>query len=196
VPTARASSSISTSSRARPPRSAAWWTNSRAFALDLPDRPLPAFVDRGLIGQVLTNLLQNAADAIDARAERAERDGAAPPPRRIAVTVEEGARTMRLTVEDNGIGLPRENRDRLTDPYVTTRAKGTGLGLAIVKKIVEQHGGKLVLGDAGGVDGMDGARITVRLPKVAGRAAAAAPGGPAAETPSEARIRGRAGEAA
>ena len=132
----------------------------------------------------------------------------AAPPRRIAVTLEEGARTLRLTVEDNGVGLPREGRDRLTDPYVTTRAKGTGLGLAIVKKIVEQHGGKLVLGDASGADGMDGARITVRLPKVAGRAAAAAASGaPAADTTAangetttgarrEPSIRGRAGEAA
>jgi two-component system nitrogen regulation sensor histidine kinase NtrY len=171
-----------------------------AYALSLPDRPLPAFVDRGLIGQVLTNLLQNAADAVDARAERAERGGVEPPPApRIAVTLEEGARTLRLTVEDNGIGLPRENRERLTDPYVTTRAKGTGLGLAIVKKIVEQHGGKLVLGDAGGADGMDGARIAVRLPKVAGRAAAAsaaAPGEASDEASAEARIGGRAGEAA
>jgi two-component system nitrogen regulation sensor histidine kinase NtrY len=150
------------------------------YALSLPDRPLPAVVDRGLIGQVLTNLLQNATDAIDARAER---DGEAAPPGRIAVTLEEGARTLRLTVEDNGVGLPPENRERLTDPYVTTRAKGTGLGLAIVKKIVEQHSGKLVLGDAGGIDGMDGARVTVRLPKAAGRATLA---------PAE----GRAGEAA
>ena len=66
-----------------------------------------------------------------------------------------------------GIGLPEENRDRLTDPYVTTRAKGTGLGLAIVRKIVEQHGGELILANATEPDeqtGLDGARVTVRLP--------------------------------
>jgi len=50
-------------------------------------------------------------------------------------------------VEDNGKGLPQQERERLTEPYVTTRAKGTGLGLAIVKKIMEEHGGELVLED-------------------------------------------------
>jgi two-component system nitrogen regulation sensor histidine kinase NtrY len=55
-----------------------------------------------------------------------------------------------VTVTDNGIGLPVESRERLTEPYVTTRARGTGLGLAIVKKIVEDHGGTLELGDAPG----------------------------------------------
>ena len=57
-----------------------------------------------------------------------------------------------LAVDDNGRGLPRQGRERLTDPYVTTRVKGTGLGLAIVKKIMDDHGGKLQLldGDKGG----------------------------------------------
>ena len=130
--------------------------------------PAPVTVDRGLIGQVLTNLLQNAADAIDSRRER---DGDAAPPGRIAIHAEEGARNWRLAIADNGIGLPTENRDRLTDPYVTHRAKGTGLGLAIVKKIVEQHGGEVQLGDAVGIDGLDGALITIRLPKSASRTA-------------------------
>ncbi|HET7409887.1 MAG TPA: ATP-binding protein, partial [Paracoccaceae bacterium] len=148
------------------------------YALSLPGRAVEADIDRGLLGQVLTNLLQNAADSLETRAER---DGDAAPSGRIAVTLEEGARSIRLTVEDNGIGLPREGRERLTDPYVTMRARGTGLGLAIVKKIVEQHGGKLLLGDAGGADGLDGARISVRLPRQSGRNRAA---------------EGRAGEAA
>ena len=55
-----------------------------------------------------------------------------------------------VEVADNGCGLPAEARDRLTEPYVTTRVRGTGLGLAIVKKIVEEHGGTLELGDAPG----------------------------------------------
>ena len=50
---------------------------------------------------------------------------------------------MTICIADNGIGLPAENRDRLTEPYVTTRARGTGLGLAIVKKIIEEHGGEI-----------------------------------------------------
>jgi len=137
-----------------------------AYRVRLPDRA-PMAMDTGLMGQVLTNLLQNAADAIDARRER-DRD-AAPDPK-IAVSLEESARSWRLTVADNGVGLPKDRRDRLTDPYVTTRAKGTGLGLAIVKKIVEQHGGEIVLGDAEGPD-LDGAAARLRLPKPAGRTA-------------------------
>ncbi len=54
---------------------------------------------------------------------------------------------VRVSIEDNGKGLPRQDRERLTEPYVTTRAKGTGLGLAIVKKIMEDHHGELVLSD-------------------------------------------------
>ena len=53
-------------------------------------------------------------------------------------------------IEDNGRGLPEQERHRLTEPYVTTRAKGTGLGLAIVKKIMEEHGGNLILDDRPG----------------------------------------------
>ncbi|MEM7189056.1 MAG: ATP-binding protein, partial [Pseudomonadota bacterium] len=136
----------------------------------LPNEPVLLSLDRGLMGQVLTNLLQNAADAIDARIER---DGPDAPAPAINVGLEEGNRAWRLTIADNGIGLPAENRDRLTDPYVTNRVKGTGLGLAIVKKIVEQHGGELLLANADpaleGEEGLDGARITVRLPKPAGR---------------------------
>ena len=49
---------------------------------------------------------------------------------------------------DNGVGLPKENRSRLLEPYVTTREKGTGLGLAIVGRIVEEHGGTIELRDA------------------------------------------------
>jgi K+-sensing histidine kinase KdpD len=60
-----------------------------------------------------------------------------------------------IVVEDNGRGLPKEGRERLTEPYMTTRSKGTGLGLAIVKKIMEDHGGFLV---------------AARIARVAGRA--------------------------
>jgi len=69
-----------------------------------------------------------------------------------------------VTVEDNGIGLPDRDRDRLTEPYVTTREKGTGLGLAIVKRILEDHGGELILTDA--TQGR-GARAILKLPAMA-----------------------------
>jgi two-component system nitrogen regulation sensor histidine kinase NtrY len=55
---------------------------------------------------------------------------------------------MFIDVIDNGIGLPKENRNRLLEPYVTTREKGTGLGLAIVGRILEEHGGGIELHDA------------------------------------------------
>jgi two-component system nitrogen regulation sensor histidine kinase NtrY len=135
------------------------------YETELPDRPVTVNCDRGLIGQCLTNLLQNAADAIDGRRES---DGDAPPGRiRVALTA--GKRFFRVAITDNGAGLPKAGRDRLTDPYVTNRRKGTGLGLAIVKKIVEQHGGELVLGDAPRTSGLDGTQVTLRLPKPAVR---------------------------
>jgi two-component system nitrogen regulation sensor histidine kinase NtrY len=132
------------------------------YALALPDEPAPLLCDRGMLAQCLTNLLQNAADAIESRGEA---EGGAAPPGRVSVRLSAGRRNYRITVEDNGVGLPRESRDRLTDPYVTTRKRGSGLGLAIVTKILEHHGGELALGDAGGGDGLDGARVTIRLPR-------------------------------
>ena len=73
-----------------------------------------------------------------------------------------------MTISDNGIGLP-EDRSRLFEPYVTTRSEGTGLGLSIVKKIIEEHGGTLVLTDAEPLDasGQVGARAEITLPLAA-----------------------------
>ncbi|MGG5808446.1 ATP-binding protein [Falsiroseomonas sp. CW058] len=129
----------------------------------IPD-PAPVVpVDRRLIGQALTNLLQNAADAC-AAVPRAEGEQG-----RIALRLEPAAEGWAVVVEDDGIGLPEgEERARLTEPYVTHKAKGTGLGLAIVKKIMEDHGGRLVLEDRG--DGR-GARAVLILPPVEGGAA-------------------------
>ena len=70
---------------------------------------------------------------------------------------------MIIEVEDNGVGLPARDRDRLTEPYVTTREKGTGLGLAIVKRILEDHGGELELTDA---RSGQGALAILRFPAV------------------------------
>ena len=112
--------------------------------------------DGRMLAQALTNILKNAAEAVHARLEtRPEPEG------RIGVAVRSEADLIVIEIEDNGVGLPEKDRDRLTEPYVTTREKGTGLGLAIVKRILEDHGGELVLTDArqGG-----GARVLLQLP--------------------------------
>ncbi|MEM1342948.1 MAG: PAS domain-containing sensor histidine kinase [Pseudomonadota bacterium] len=131
-----------------------------AYEIETGTRPARLVCDRGLLSQCLTNLLQNAADAIDARRERTP-----DAPARIRIALDGGRRSYRLSVSDTGIGLPKEGRERLTEPYITTRKTGTGLGLAIVSRIAEQHGGEIMLGDAAGHNGLDGARVTLRLPR-------------------------------
>ena len=79
----------------------------------------------------------------------------------IEIKLEEKQDEIHLSVSDDGIGLPAEERDKLLEPYVTTRKKGTGLGLSIVRKIVEDHHGKLVLGDSN----LGGAKMTLIFPK-------------------------------
>jgi two-component system nitrogen regulation sensor histidine kinase NtrY len=112
--------------------------------------------DEHMVAQALTNVLKNATEAIAAR--RAGGGRAKGRIRARLVSDEEG---VAFEVEDNGIGLPAKDRDRLTEPYVTTREKGTGLGLAIVKRILEDHGGELELTDAGSGQG---ALAILRLP--------------------------------
>ena len=104
--------------------------------------------DRQQLARALTNLLKNAAEAVTTRIERDTAEGLAPAPGRITIAIADSESSLTVTITDNGIGLPIESRARLTEPYVTTRARGTGLGLAIVKKIIEDHGGSLELGDA------------------------------------------------
>jgi two-component system nitrogen regulation sensor histidine kinase NtrY len=108
-----------------------------AFALDVPD-PAPTLVcDRRLLGQALTNIVKNGVEAIQQKhEEKKARKGAAAD--RISLAIRQDGNKIRVEVADTGIGLPPE-RARMTEPYMTTRAKGTGLGLAIVKKIVEEH---------------------------------------------------------
>jgi two-component system nitrogen regulation sensor histidine kinase NtrY len=112
---------------------------------------LRAICDRRLIGQALTNLLQNAADAV------AMRDLA----RHVTLRLSAVDGQAILSVIDDGIGLPDTDRARLTEPYVTHKPKGTGLGLAIVRKIMEDHHGGLELDSA--PDG-PGAMVSLILP--------------------------------
>jgi two-component system, NtrC family, nitrogen regulation sensor histidine kinase NtrY len=115
-----------------------------AFTTSFSARPITLRCDARLVGQALINIVKNAVEGIEARIVESGPN----PPGRVSVVVEEAAGRIVITVEDNGKGLPKRGRERLTEPYVTTRAKGTGLGLAIVKKIMEDHQGELVLEDA------------------------------------------------
>lgn len=115
------------------------------------DAPARALCDRRLIGQALTNLLQNAADAVEMRSGASH----------VVLRLHEEDGMAILSVTDDGIGLPETGRDRLTEPYVTHKPKGTGLGLAIVSKIMEDHGGRVELKAApGGI----GAEVSLILP--------------------------------
>ncbi len=130
--------------------------------LDLPKKPLIAKFDRSLIGQAVTNLVKNASEAIDTCHET-EPDNQIKGEIITAIHSEDDYVIIEVT--DNGCGLPKNNRNRLTEPYMTTRAKGTGLGLAIVQRITEQHNGSLRLADAPKTkDRKKGARISLVIP--------------------------------
>jgi two-component system nitrogen regulation sensor histidine kinase NtrY len=127
--------------------------------VDLPEKPIYAWFDNRLISQVLTNLVKNAVEAIEGAGLEAIKD----PQITVAAAIE--GDKVRVSVSDNGKGWPKENRNRLLEPYITTREKGTGLGLAIVAKIIEQHGGKVELVDAEpDANGRIGASFVFRLP--------------------------------
>jgi two-component system nitrogen regulation sensor histidine kinase NtrY len=119
------------------------------FAFDAAPAMGRIACDRHQFGQAMTNVLKNAVEAVDARARVSDAGYRG----EIAVVMESAGQgdmiLIRLT--DNGIGLPQD-RDRIVEPYVTTREKGTGLGLAIVNKIVEEHGGEMTFSpvDSGG----------------------------------------------
>jgi two-component system, NtrC family, nitrogen regulation sensor histidine kinase NtrY len=117
------------------------------WAIDIQDN-LRATCDRRLIGQALTNLLANAADAV------AMREGA----KHVTLRLQADDVKAVFSVIDDGVGLPDTDRARLTEPYVTHKPKGTGLGLAIVRKIMEDHEGHLEL-----LEGPNGLGAEVRL---------------------------------
>ena len=126
------------------------------YSNDIPSQPLTLNCDSAQFNRALTNLLQNAADSIEGRLEEQHHlsngmdNGVPPVAGHIHVWIQSNESGIAVGVDDNGRGLPKQGRERLTEPYVTTRSKGTGLGLAIVKKIMEDHGGKLILADREG----------------------------------------------
>jgi len=135
-----------------------------AFETRLPKEPVYVECDGRLVAQALTNVLKNAGEGVNARLAKGD-----DMPGRIIIALEKSDDRVVFRITDNGIGLPHEHRDRLTEPYVTTRAKGTGLGLAIVRKILEDHGGELILQDAGhdagdASDVQHGAEVVLTFP--------------------------------
>lgn len=132
------------------------------FETTLPDRPFEAELDATMISQALTNLIKNAGEAIETLKQKKTQPNLKP---EIHVAMEQEGKMARITIADNGTGLP-EDRARLFEPYVTTRNEGTGLGLPIVKKIIEEHGGTLLLEDAPVFEGQShfGAMAVIRLP--------------------------------
>jgi two-component system nitrogen regulation sensor histidine kinase NtrY len=128
------------------------------FELAIPDEPMQARFDRRLISQALTNIVKNATEAIAAVPPSALGKGC------IVVSGGREGDDIVIDVIDNGLGLPKENRNRLLEPYVTTREKGTGLGLAIVGRILEEHGGAIELRDAADkIPGQRGAWMRMRF---------------------------------
>ena len=141
------------------------------FTAELPDRAVMVEVDETMMAQAFTNLMKNAGEAIQSRQQEAPDIEFTP---RIKVSFNLRDDDLRITIADNGIGLP-EDRVRLFEPYVTTRSEGTGLGLPIVRKIIEEHGGSLRLDDAPVFedDTCAGAMAVIWLPRMTPERAAA-----------------------
>jgi two-component system nitrogen regulation sensor histidine kinase NtrY len=116
------------------------------FTIDPPEGELAMVCDRRQLAQALTNVVKNAVEAIETRRNRKEHSLAGD---RVELRVRRDNDQLVIDVLDTGTGLP-EDRERLTEPYITTRVRGTGLGLAIVKKIVEEHLGEIAFLDRPG----------------------------------------------
>ncbi len=124
------------------------------FVCEAPNPPPRIICDRRQLAQALSNVVKNGVEAIQPKLT-----GKKIPQQEIRLTIEDKAKgKIIITITDTGIGLPVE-RDRIVEPYMTTRAGGTGLGLAIVKKIIEEHGGEIQFSDRKG----GGAVVTISL---------------------------------
>ena len=135
-----------------------------SFGIDPPSGDIRLVCDRRQLGQALTNVVKNAVEAIEARRNRGEQNDDGD---RIDLGIKREDEQLVIEITDTGVGLPQE-RERLTEPYMTTRVRGTGLGLAIVKKIVEEHLGEIAFLDRVG----GGTRVRIAFD--AGRLAAIA----------------------
>jgi two-component system nitrogen regulation sensor histidine kinase NtrY len=116
------------------------------FTLDPAEGDFPMVCDRRQLAQALTNVVKNSVEAIEGRVNRGEHSLAGD---RVELKLHDEDNHLVIDLLDTGVGLP-EDRERLTEPYITTRVRGTGLGLAIVKKIVEEHMGEIAFLDRPG----------------------------------------------
>ncbi|WP_264045996.1 sensor histidine kinase NtrY-like [Methylobacterium flocculans] len=119
-------------------------------------QPVLAAFDIRLLSQAITNILKNAIEAVQAVPEAELGKGRVD----VRLVLEQGFAVIEVT--DNGKGFPAEGRQRLLEPYMTTREGGTGLGLAIVSKVLEEHGGGIELND--NPEGRGG-RVRMRVPR-------------------------------
>ncbi len=123
------------------------------FHLNLPDKPVMAYIDHGLLTQVIVNLLKNATEAaIEHNPEQGD----------VLISLQDSPQHFTLAVEDSGKGFPVQNRQRILEPYVTTKKEGTGLGLAIVQKVTADHKGNISLDDS---EKFGGAKLSLIFPK-------------------------------
>ena len=141
-----------------------------SFALEPPTGDIRMVCDRRQLAQALTNVVKNGVEAIESRRNRGEHSLAGD---RVELKLHEEGGLLIIDVFDTGVGLP-EDRERLTEPYMTTRVRGTGLGLAIVKKIVEEHMGEIAFLDRPG--GGTHVRISFDTAKLASLESEAASG--------------------
>lgn len=122
-----------------------------------PNEPIEMMGDERLLGQALTNVIKNAAEAVERHSSGGEKSSGS-----VTVQVSRRADEVEIIVRDTGPGFPIHDRERLLEPYVTTREQGVGLGLAIVARIVVDHGGKISLSD--NEQTPHGARVDIHLP--------------------------------
>ena len=133
--------------------------NNVEFSFKIPEEPVVVLCDDHQIRQMITNLIQNSIDSINAKSDEQNNVNGS-----IQIQISKKSNFCYLEIIDDGIGLPAEISNRLTEPYVTTREKGTGLGLAIVAKIVEDHSGTFKIEDT--IVSGSGVIVTVKIPLV------------------------------
>ena len=132
-------------------------TPAIAVSVNAPSHPVLILGDERMLAQAVTNVVKNAAEAVERQLESGGAKLGS-----VTLDIFEDGDEVQLTIRDNGPGFPLQDRERLLEPYVTTRKNGVGLGLAIVTRIVEDHGGRIWLGDNDIAP--SGARVDIRMP--------------------------------